>query len=434
MDELGQLRITLAERRDEYLAYLLELVKKDTRDLGHGIKGGLEANGQAALKALYEQMGASKIQVEAMSEEPIQKALALYNEGNPGHNYQGRYNLYAAFEGIRPLSILFNGHMDTLPPEDESAWDFPPLDAHVKNGRVYGMGVCDMKAGIMAACLAVKLFQDARIPLPCRVLLSSVCDEEGGGNGSIVAAMGGLKADAVVVCEPTTRQLILAHMGFVFFEVEVSGAAVHSGLKVDGVSAIEKAVKLMAALDELERGWLLRYKHPLLPPPSGNVGVIRGGENGSTVPDKCVFKTCVHYHPKTMSYESVVAEVQGCIDRCSRGDVYLEAHPPKVTVYQAGGPFEMEPDHALVQSFVHAYEDVFDRTPDIVGSPAGCDSRTWRRIAGCPTIQYGPGSLRQSHAANEYVEVEEYLDTILLYAVLILRWGRKDDNEGNKNG
>lgn len=61
MDELGQMRITLAERRDEYLAYLLELVKKDTRDLGHGIKGGLEANGQAALKALYEQMGASKI-------------------------------------------------------------------------------------------------------------------------------------------------------------------------------------------------------------------------------------------------------------------------------------------------------------------------------------------------------------------------------------
>ena len=96
MDELGQLRITLAERRDEYLAYLLELVKKDTRDLGHGIKGGLEANGQAALKALYEQMGASKIQVEAMSEEPIQKALALTRseERRVGKECRSRWSPY----------------------------------------------------------------------------------------------------------------------------------------------------------------------------------------------------------------------------------------------------------------------------------------------------------------------------------------------------
>ena len=97
MNELDQVRMVLAERRDEYLAYLLELVKKDTRDLGHGIEGGLEANGQAALKALYEQMGANKIQVEPMAEEPIQRALTLYNEGNPGHNYQGRDKFFATF-------------------------------------------------------------------------------------------------------------------------------------------------------------------------------------------------------------------------------------------------------------------------------------------------------------------------------------------------
>jgi acetylornithine deacetylase len=255
------------------------------------------------------------------------------------------------------------------------------------------------------------------------VILSSVCDEEGGGNGSIVAAMGGLKADAVVVCEPTEKNLITAHMGFVFFEVEVGGIAVHSGLKVDGVSAIQKAFKIMCAIDELEHKWLLTYKHPLLPPPSSNVGVIKGGEAGSTVPEYCGFKTCVHYHPNTMSHVSVVKEYLAAIDKCCDGDEFLNAHRPKVTVYQSGGPFEMDTRHPLVCAFEKTSEAVFGNPVKIVGSPAGCDSRTWKGIAGCPTIQYGPGALHQSHAADEYVEVGEYLDTILLYAALILNWG-----------
>jgi acetylornithine deacetylase len=349
--------------------------------------------------------------------------METYHEGNPGHNYENRYNLYATFKGEKERSIMFNGHVDTLPPENESAWSFPPLQPFVRDGRLYGMGVCDMKAGLMAGAMAVKLIGDAGLTLPCTVILSSVCDEEGGGNGSIVAAMGGLRADAVVVCEPTTRELILAHMGFIFFQVEVRGVAVHCGIKLDGVSAIEKARKLMGAIDELEHRWLLSYKHPLLPPPSSNVGVIEGGEAGSTVPDYCCFKTCVHYHPKTMSHDSVVKEYTAAINRCCDGDEWLREHRPVVTVYQSGGPFEMDAAHPLVTSFTETYRALFGKPAKVVGSPAGCDSRTWHGIAGCPTIQYGPGALHQSHAADEYVELRDYLDAILMYAGLILNWG-----------
>jgi acetylornithine deacetylase len=416
---------TLNAHREDYIRPLRELAAIDTHDLGHGIEGGLEAKGQEYLGELFKKMGAS-VSAEDLTEAVIQRAMAQHQEGNPGHDYTNRYNLYAQFQGALPTSIMFNGHIDTMPPGDESAWSVPPYGAVIRDGKLYGLGVCDMKAGLMASIMAVQLLKDAGIPLPCAVKISSVCDEEGGGNGSIVAAMGGQRADAVVVCEPTQGELLVAHMGFVFFHVEVEGIAVHSGQKISGVNAIDKAIKIIHALDDLEHGWLLRHKHPLLPPPSGNVGVIQGGKAGSTVPDYCSFKTCVHYHPRTMSRDQVVAEYRRAIDLCSDGDAFLRDHRPRVSIYQAGGPFEMATDHPLVNSFRAAWGEVCDEPLRIAGSSSGCDSRIWRSIADCPTIQFGPGALQQCHAVDEYVELEEYFRAIRVYAHLILEWGRGD--------
>jgi acetylornithine deacetylase len=233
--------------------------------------------------------------------------------------------------------------------------------------------------------------------------------------------MNGQKADSVVVCEPTDYQLIAAHMGFIFFKVEIKGLAVHSGSKWLGVSAIEKAVKLMNAIDELEHKWLMTHRHRLLPSPTSNVGVIEGGTAGSTVADYCSFSTCVHYIPG-MNHDDVVHEYTNAIYRCCEGDEWLKDNKPKISIYQAGGPFEMELEHDFVESFKDAYKIAANKDLKIVGSPAGCDSRIWKNIAGCPTLQYGPGRQQECHAANEYIELEQYLDAILIYAQLILDW------------
>lgn len=323
---------------------------------------------------------------------------------------------------------MFNGHMDTMPSGDESLWKYPPHQPTVEEGKLYGLGSADMKAGLLAGVLAVKLLQEGGYELPGDVLITSVCDEEGGGNGSMQAAMSGQKADGVVVCEGTSDELILAHMGFVFFDVKVTGKSNHSGAKWKGVSAIEKSWKLIRALDELEHGWLLTYKHPLLPAPNLNVGVIQGGTAGSTVAGECSFQMCVHYLPGVMSYEQVVDEVTGTLLRTAESDLWLREHQPQISVYQAGGSFEMETEAPFPESFRAAYEKAMGRPVKTVGSPAGCDSRIWRTIAGCPTIQFGPGNLEQCHAVNEYVELEAYLQSILIYASLILQWGREGGN------
>ena len=425
MDMLNLLRETLNKNRDSYIQYLSELVAEDTRVIGFGIDGGNEKNGQEYLRSLFEKMGADEIEIDQMDEQVITSAISDYNEGNPGHQYEDRYNLYASFNGAGGRSILFNGHIDTMPYGDAGAWKHPPLKPVVEDGRLYGLGACDMKGGLMASVLAVKLLQDAGIELPGDVIYTSVVDEEGGGNGSIQAAVHGRKADAVVVCEPTDNEVILAHMGFVFYRVEIEGKSVHSGSKWLGVSAIEKAVKLIAALQEIEEKWSGMYKHPLLPVPSLNVGVIQGGTAGSTVADSCCFDTCIHYLPGSMTEQDVERAFMGVIEDVSRGDDWLEEHPVKVEKFQAGGSFEMDANHGFVEGFQRAYSAVRGEPAPIVGSPAGADSRTWKNIAGCPTIQYGPGRLAQCHAVDEYICLDTYLETILIYANLILHWCTK---------
>ena len=422
---MRDLKEVLVENRETYIQKLKDLVAIDTHDLGHGIAGGLEKEGQEYMKALFAEMGASEIVEDQMKEETIQECLRRYNEGNPGHNYDGRYNVYATFAGNGGKSIMFNSHIDTMPAGNELDWCTPPHTPVIKDGRLYGLGAADMKAGLMASAMAVQLLKDAGCELPGDVIITSVCDEEGGGNGSMQAAMNGVRADGVVNCEGTSGELILAHMGFVFFKVEFEGKANHSGAKWLGVSAIEKAMKVISALSELEHTWLLTYRHPLLPAPNLNIGTIHGGSAGSTVAGDCYFETCIHYLPKQMSYDMVVKEFTDTVKGVAAYDPWMKDHPPKITMYQAGGAFEMETEHVFVNSFREAFRKIKGVPVKTVGSPAGCDSRIWKNIAECPTIQFGPGNLEQCHSPNEYVDRDAYLECILIYAQLILTWAEK---------
>ena len=86
----------------------------------------------------------------------------------------------------------------------------------------------------------------------------------------------------------------------------------------------------------------------------------------------------------------------------------------------------MDADRSLVHSFERADRETRGRDVRIVGAPSGCDSRLWRNIAGCPTIQFGPGNLAQCHGIDEWVELEAFWQSILIYARLILDWGASE--------
>lgn len=422
MTKVELLKKTLEVNKEKYINHLKDLVAIDTHDIGHGIDGGLEKEGQEYLIKLLKDMGAD-VKTDPLNEECIKECLDKYSEGNLGHNLDDRFNVYADFKGVSSgKSLMFNGHIDVMPANDVEKWFSHPFKPEIRDGKLYGRGTADMKSGLMAAVMAVQLIKDSGLSFDGTVKICSVCDEEGGGNGSIQAVMNGQKADCVIVCEGTSDELILAHMGFVFFRVEVEGSACHSGNKKCGVSAIDKTLKIINALNEKEHEWLLKYKHDKLPAPNLNIGVIKGGNAGSTVSGNCMFETCIHYLPGQMSHKQVVDEFSEVIHRVCLSDSWLEYHRPVVTMYQAGGGFLMNEDDESVECFTDTYEEIRNKKLNIVGSPAGCDSRLWRNIAECPTLQFGPGNLEQCHAVDEWVSIDDYLNCILIYADFILNF------------
>jgi acetylornithine deacetylase len=131
--------------------------------------------------------------------------------------------------------------------------------------------------------------------------------------------------------------------------------------------------------------------------------------------------------PKVLNYDKVCQLYEETIYRCCEGDEWLMNHKPKISIYQAGGPFEMDLDHPIVSVFKNSFQTATGKEPVINGVPIGCDSRVWKNIANCPTLQYGPGNLGQCHSINEYIDLKSYLEAILIYAQLILDWGRNTD-------
>lgn len=415
----------LDSNKVEYLNYLKQLVNIDTQHIGQGIEGGREFEGQQYLANLAQEIGATRIVFDQMQEGYILRANDEYGEGNLGHNYINRENLYITFEGkAEGKTLMFNSHMDTMPPGPLELWENHPHEATERDGKLYGLGTADMKAGLMASLLAVKLLKDVGAEVSNNVIITSVVDEEGGGNGSIQAAYNTPSADAVVVCEGTDCELILAHMGFVFFRITTIGKANHAGEKYKGISAIEKMQKVISSLQELEYGWLFKYKHKLLPPPNINFGVLKGGTSGATVPGKCELEICIHYHPNTMDYDSVTQSVIESVNRVAESDPWLKENPPILEVFQKGGAFENKEGTEIVTAFKKSYQEIMGREVKIVGSPAGCDSRIWKNISKSEMIQYGPGRLTECHSPNEFVKIDEFYKSILTYAMLILNYAK----------
>lgn len=411
-------------QRDRQLAFIQELVRADTTTLGHGILGGHEARGQAVVRARLQAIGCDQLD----SWEPDNAALErAFYEYNRGHAYAGRENLVGRFRGTGGgRSLILNGHIDVMPAGDPADWSAPPFAAEVRDGQLIGRGACDMKGGLAAAILAVEAIRGAGIALRGDVIVESVVDEEGGGNGTMACVARGYRADAAIVCEPTSLTVHHAHMGWLFFEIGTSGKALHSAQLWKGVNAIQKAIKLVRALDELEQRWLMTRRLPGLPGPTINVGVIEGGIAGSVVPDRCAFKICLHYLPTDLDEDgtgaAVEREVREHLLRAAAGDAWLAEHPPTIEKYQEGSAYWLDPAHPLVATTRDCAAAVLGRTPAVRGSEFGTDARILNNLGQTPTVIIGPGLASEAHAVDEKLDLAQFYQAIKAYARIILAW------------
>ncbi|MBV9547020.1 MAG: M20/M25/M40 family metallo-hydrolase, partial [Chloroflexi bacterium] len=150
-------------------------------------------------------------------------------------------------------SLMLNAHVDVVPPGDVAAWQHDPFSGYVQHGNVYGRGACDMKGGLVSAFAAVRAIRRAGVALKGDLLLACVVGEEDGGLGTYGLLRRGWRADACVVPEPTSLDLVPANAGALTFRLRVRGRATHASRRMEGVSAVECFWPVFDALRQLER-------------------------------------------------------------------------------------------------------------------------------------------------------------------------------------
>ena len=412
-------------RKDEYISFLQKLLTYDSKIEEAG-KYGNEQGIQTFLADYFEKMGAK---VDAF--EPDNDRMSAYKGFNANHEYEGRKNVVATFSGTGGgHSLLMNGHCDIVPAGDESKWKYSPFSGEIHDGRIYGRGASDMKGGLAAAVCAIKLLQELGIGLKGDIILESVVDEEGGGNGTIACCDRGYKADGAMIMEPTALAIMTCNRGAFLAEFNVIGSPIHAAMKGNGHNAIEKAIKLIHALQELEAHWLMTKKHKLLSNPTINIGTICGGTGASTGAESCKVQFDVEFLPSELNSnydkievdpEDIKREVESWLICACQGDVWLKDHPVSVNWYQETLCFETDTEDPFVLAAVDSVRKVTGKA-DLDGLPCGCDGAHLASISKMPVIILGPGDSENLHVFDESLSVEKYLQAIEIYANLIMNW------------
>ena len=307
-------------------------------------------------------------------------------------------------------SLILNGHVDVVPPGDRQAWHAIPWSGHIAAGRLYGRGACDMKSGLAIAICAAAALKGSGLPLQGRLIVESVVGEEDGGVGTFAMIDRGYRADAAIVLEPTRLRIIPAQAGALTFRLRISGRAAHASTRYEGISAIEKFQIIEARLRQLERS-LNENVHPLLRrypiAYALSIGRLRAGSWPSTVPDvvECEGRVGV---PVGVTSADGRRQFEAAIADVAQRDAWLAEHPPKVEWY--GGQFdsaEVDPGIPAIASLTAAHREEFGIEPELDGAPYGSDMRLLVHEAETPTVLYGPGDIRQAHATDEWIAVDD---------------------------
>lgn len=337
-------------------------------------------------------------------------------------------------------SLIVNGHVDVAEVGDSTAWKESPFLAYCKDGHIYGRGVADMKGGLAASLIAIKLLKELGISLQGNLQFQSVIGEEVGEAGTLACMERGYTADYAVVVD--TSDLHIQGQGGVItgwitiqsnetYHDGIRRKMIHAGGGVQGASAIEKMMKIIAGLQELERHWAITKSYEGFPPGTNtiNPAVIKGGRHAAFVADRCALWVTVHFYPDE-DFEEVIKEIEEHIGAVAAADPWLRDNPPqfvwggKSMIVDRGEIFpslEIDTEHPGTKLLANSFEKLLSAKPEVGMSTTVTDAG-WLGRAGIPTAIFGPGKLEEAHAVNEKVEVSQLLAFTKVLAVFIAEW------------
>jgi acetylornithine deacetylase/succinyl-diaminopimelate desuccinylase-like protein len=287
-------------------------------------------------------------------------------------------------------TILLAPHLDTV------GADGTKFIPQRKNGRLYGRGACDTKGSVAAMLTALcELAESKSRPQETEIVFAGLIDEEHAQAGSHALAKSKFKADLAIVGEFTKLQVVTAHKGSLWLELETRGKAAHGATPQSGKNAIHEMARIVDCLQtnyaaDLKR----RRRHPLLGLPTVSVGMICGGKQANIVPDHCTI---------TIDRRTLPGETEAGVKREIQKFLRSKNLSATITDTKLAPALPLETNHKLplVQQFMKC---VGQTKP--VGVHFFCDAAILSE-AGIPSIVFGPGDMAQAHTADEWISLAE---------------------------
>ncbi len=365
-----------------------------------------------------QELGVSEFFAEYMQSFGLSVQRYEYEEGRP--------NLLAEWAGNETgRKFIFNGHMDVFPPPPGVTYPYGAWSGVIADGKLYGQGSADMKAGDCAAMMAVKILKERGYRPDGKILLSYMVDEENTSEKGVLSLLKDKllnDGDFGICMEPSARMLLMEEGGVWQSEVTYLAPGGHTTNPAGEEDALMKSVKAITRLyklrDEIERRHSDTLGHPFL-----QINVINAGSVSNVRAARSTFTIDRRFSPEE-DFETVRKEIFDILDGLKAEDPSYDYEFQEVAYYPSAKRDENDPD---VKLMLQACEEVLGRRVPQFGRYASSDATHIMAHTGMQMPIYGPGNIDICSTSDEHVELEDYLSAIMIYIrTLDLVLGQKD--------
>ena len=311
---------------------------------------------------------------------------------------KNRPNVVATLRGTWPRqkaaaeAVLITPHIDTVP--FGTGWKFDPTGGKIHQGRIYGRGASDDKGNAAVGMEVMRSLVEDGVRLQRDIVYAATVDEETGSHYGIRPLLEKriVRPKVALITDSEEFDCIIAQKGLFHCRVQIFGKKAHGAYNWRGISAIEIAARVINRLKEHQFKF---KKHPLLVPPTKNIGTIRGGDKVNMVADFCEFALDIRFMPG-MTAAGVLKEVKRIVAK--------EAKKFTVIIDDSQKPYQIDPKHPFVKTYVEVCRKMGVKA-QLLGSQ-GATVITFFQEYGIPAFSTGWGSHGVLHANDEYAEIK----------------------------
>ena len=333
----------------------------------------------------------------------------------------GRPNVIGIIKGKRDgKRLLFEAHTDVVTEGNREEWDYPPFEATIHEGKIYGRGACDTKGNLAAMVYAVKAILDSKAEFKGEIILCIPVDEEGMmlGIKHFIKKGWADDVDAAVICEPEENNICIFQKGALRLRIVVKGKMAHGAMPEAGINPNWGMAKILLELEKLQQKEIKRLgKHKYLGYPSFTPTILRAPVQGeaqiNVIPQECMSTIDIRTVPG-QNHEKIKKSIISIFKKISKKDTNFQAD---MEVLEERPWTETSPEEPIVKAISEAYRYISKKEPIYNGVPGATDGtflNSWKDI---PIVTTGAGDRLIPHQVNEYVEIEELVETVKIYVL-----------------